>query len=197
MKEIGQTGSTKQRILNATLVTIAEEGYQNVTIRKIATRADVNVAAINYHFGSKDNVINEALRSVTAQMISAFIPLGDSEQAPKTRLEGFINAYSDAVFFYPDIIRNLIVQNLADSPARIAYQEYLEAEGILLIRKTLSELQPDDDMSVLNMRALQLISCLSFPVLLGERIKETAGVDIKDEQIRKKYAAVLLETYLR
>ena len=43
--------NTKDRILNSTLYIIGKEGFQNVTIRKIAATADVNVASINYYFG--------------------------------------------------------------------------------------------------------------------------------------------------
>lgn len=64
--------STKERIIRVTMDMIAEEGLQNITIRKIAARAGVNVAAVNYHFGSKDVLINEALRNVIDQLKSAF-----------------------------------------------------------------------------------------------------------------------------
>ena len=30
--------------------------------RQVTSRADVNIAAVNYHFGSKDNLINEVFR---------------------------------------------------------------------------------------------------------------------------------------
>ncbi|NMD43626.1 MAG: helix-turn-helix transcriptional regulator, partial [Firmicutes bacterium] len=36
---------------------IGREGNLNVTIREIAERAAVNIAAINYHFSSKENLI--------------------------------------------------------------------------------------------------------------------------------------------
>lgn len=50
--------STKQKILQAAMDIIAAEGLEKTTVRKIAARAGVNIAAVNYHFGGKDAVIN-------------------------------------------------------------------------------------------------------------------------------------------
>lgn len=46
-------GDTKQRILAAALKVFGEQGYNAATLREITSEADVNIAAVNYHFGSK------------------------------------------------------------------------------------------------------------------------------------------------
>jgi AcrR family transcriptional regulator len=43
---------TKQRLLEATLVLLAERGEDGVTLRDITTAAETNVASVSYHFGS-------------------------------------------------------------------------------------------------------------------------------------------------
>ncbi|BDS05623.1 TetR family transcriptional regulator [Oceaniferula spumae] len=48
--------STKEKILTATEHLLAEHGFDAVSLRDITTSADVNVAAVNYHFGSKDKL---------------------------------------------------------------------------------------------------------------------------------------------
>ncbi len=45
--------STKEKILKTAYKLFAQKGINGVGIREIATEADVNVAAINYHFGNK------------------------------------------------------------------------------------------------------------------------------------------------
>ncbi len=44
---------TRQKIFEAALEAFAEKGYKHTTVRDICGRADVNVAAINYHFSGK------------------------------------------------------------------------------------------------------------------------------------------------
>lgn len=51
---------TKERILNATVEIIQSHGLQNATVRKVAARAKANGAAINYYFGSKNNLVQAA-----------------------------------------------------------------------------------------------------------------------------------------
>ena len=46
--------NTKEKILEATEHLILEHGWHRVTIRMITAEAGVNLAAINYHFGSRD-----------------------------------------------------------------------------------------------------------------------------------------------
>jgi AcrR family transcriptional regulator len=52
---------TRERLLDAVEVLIADHGFQALTHRLIAQRADVHVALLNYHFGSKEQLIEEAL----------------------------------------------------------------------------------------------------------------------------------------
>ena len=49
----GDKVGTKSLILQATLSLLETQGLQKVTVRKIAAHAGVNVAAVNYHFGTK------------------------------------------------------------------------------------------------------------------------------------------------
>lgn len=52
---------TKQRILDAAEGLFAKEGYHNASLRSITTKAKVNLAAVNYHFGSKDGLMTSVL----------------------------------------------------------------------------------------------------------------------------------------
>jgi AcrR family transcriptional regulator len=52
---------TRERLLDAIEALIADHGFQALTHRLIAQRADVHVALLNYHFGSKEQLIEEAL----------------------------------------------------------------------------------------------------------------------------------------
>jgi len=59
--------STKEKILTATEHLLAEHGFEAVSLRDITNTADVNVAAVNYHFGSKEKLFEE----VQCQYINA------------------------------------------------------------------------------------------------------------------------------
>lgn len=46
----------KEHIMNAAIELFAEKGFEGSSIRDLAARADVNVAMVNYYFGSKDKL---------------------------------------------------------------------------------------------------------------------------------------------
>jgi AcrR family transcriptional regulator len=48
--------ATRIRILDAAVDAFAERGYRGTSVRTIAASAGANVAAINYHFGSKERL---------------------------------------------------------------------------------------------------------------------------------------------
>lgn len=53
---------TQQKIIEAAEIEFAEMGYAGASIREITKRAGVNVAAVNYHFGSKEILFKEMVR---------------------------------------------------------------------------------------------------------------------------------------
>lgn len=57
--------TTKDRLVSiAARVIEGAETTSEVTIRKIIAAAGVNLNAVNYHFGSKENLIREAVRAI-------------------------------------------------------------------------------------------------------------------------------------
>jgi AcrR family transcriptional regulator len=52
---------TKQKILDAAERLIAERGYSATSLRHIIAEAGVNLAAIHYHFGTKEDLLDELI----------------------------------------------------------------------------------------------------------------------------------------
>jgi AcrR family transcriptional regulator len=52
----------REALIEGAKTCLMEKGYNRTTARDIATAAGVSLAAIGYHFGSKDDLLNEAMR---------------------------------------------------------------------------------------------------------------------------------------
>lgn len=49
--------ATVQRILDTAVELFAKQGFEQVSVRDITTAAGVNLASVNYHFGSRDALV--------------------------------------------------------------------------------------------------------------------------------------------
>lgn len=55
---------TRGRIIKTAMRLFADEGFDAVSLRQITSESESNIAAVNYHFGSKDNLIREVFRAL-------------------------------------------------------------------------------------------------------------------------------------
>src|SRR5437016_9525270 len=55
------SADTKTRILDAAERLFVEHGFEATSLRAITTAAGVNLAAVNYHFGSKEELFQTVL----------------------------------------------------------------------------------------------------------------------------------------
>jgi AcrR family transcriptional regulator len=62
--------STKNKILDAAESLFATQGFNGTSLREITSQAEVNLAAVNYHFGSK----KELIKSVMSRYMNELSP---------------------------------------------------------------------------------------------------------------------------
>jgi AcrR family transcriptional regulator len=60
---------TRQRLLDATRALLAEHGEDGVTLRAITDAANANVAAVSYHFGSKEALCRAACEEAIGRLV--------------------------------------------------------------------------------------------------------------------------------
>ncbi|KNZ40811.1 TetR/AcrR family transcriptional regulator [Acetobacterium bakii] len=65
--------NVKEKIIDATTELIGEcHSIESVTVRDIATKAGVGVGLINYHFQTKENLINQCVQKMIGNTINNF-----------------------------------------------------------------------------------------------------------------------------
>jgi AcrR family transcriptional regulator len=107
------TPGTRERILDAALDLFGERGLSGTTVRDIAQRAQVNIAAISYHFGGKEGlyraVANSIAGKVSGQVLSRAANLLDrppnNPAAALSLLERLVTTIVDVIVGPPEMRR--------------------------------------------------------------------------------------------
>jgi AcrR family transcriptional regulator len=84
----------RQRLIDAAEQLFAEHGWNGVSIRTIANAADVSLAALNYHFGEKENLLAEIFAARARPIAEKRMRLLTEVNAnPSATLEDVIEAF--------------------------------------------------------------------------------------------------------
>jgi len=132
---------TKERILAAAGEIFGAKGFKDATIRTIALAAEVNIAAINYHFGGKEGLYREVLRHVRRRAYETYPTThgltGDAP--PREKLHAFVRSFLLRIF---DEERNpgfgtLMIREMVEPTNAL---DMLVEEGICLLFSELVEI---------------------------------------------------------
>ncbi|MGB8405466.1 MAG: TetR/AcrR family transcriptional regulator [Mycobacterium sp.] len=104
MRSDGQKPATftqsarRTQIVTAAIEVIAEIGWAQTSIRRIAERVGVAMSAVLYHFGTKENLVDAIIEEMYRTALSVVVPALDSESTATGKLSAYIRgsiAYFD------------------------------------------------------------------------------------------------------
>ncbi|HEY0795193.1 MAG TPA: CerR family C-terminal domain-containing protein [Acidisarcina sp.] len=130
----------RQRLLLAALDLFGTRGFSETSIRELALAANVNLAAVNYYFGSKENLHMEALRygfAPTTDIASQLASLRDDAHAAGTTeaaeeaLRRYVEIFLSQVLAENHKHWNMVLrEQLTPGPAfEMVMKDYLEPLG--------------------------------------------------------------------
>ena len=135
-----QKAATRETIVEATLALLAEEGYDGLTIAKVARRAGVANGLINYHFDGKEHLIEQAEARVLDKLLVQIRGQLEHNESPKATID-ILNHVWEAVGASPTLIPAffaLLSKAVSDPAYRPRFMEHLKAHGTL-IEETLTQ----------------------------------------------------------
>ncbi len=171
---------TKTRILDSAEQLFARDGFRNTSLRALTQLAEVNLASVNYHFGSKDALLQAVierrlrpLNEIRAQKITEILTLAkkdkvipDAEKLLRAFIEPtleFRNSSSGACDFVSLIGRSL---SEPDETVRNCFLKLVLPTFNLLyegLREALPQLSP----AVLFTRLQFVMGTMSYVMSMG------------------------------
>ncbi len=89
---------TRQQLLDVAGPLFAEKGFRSTTVREICDAAKANQAAINYHFGDKENLYVECVRHAASSCMTRVpMPTWPEGTPARQRLRDFVRTFINRV----------------------------------------------------------------------------------------------------
>ena len=95
----------KERILDAAIELFAEKGFDGTGVREIAASADVNLAMINYYYGSKLKVLQAIMEKVLKGLSDGLVACIRPEMGIEERVEQYFRSAVGLMRNNPKLVR--------------------------------------------------------------------------------------------
>ncbi|MBW6515015.1 MAG: TetR/AcrR family transcriptional regulator [Candidatus Cloacimonetes bacterium] len=182
-----------KQIILAVIECIEEEGIQQVTVRKIADKAKVNPAAINYYFGSKENLIEETLKATLDEAFINNLRVYEIlwEKDPLKALKSYLSDTIEGMFMY----RGLMKAHFYDAFIHGKYDpEFVRRFSDFLNRffALISEKLPGSTLPEKKIVLVQVLSAVFYPGLFPKLFEDFLGKDFTKKNTRDKYISILV-----
>ena len=173
----------EQRIILATLDSIAEFGLEGTTVRVIAAKAGLNPAAVNYYFRSKDRLVEEALRGAWTHVSEDIDRIIAARVGGRETMRTATAFLIEGAWRYPKLIRAIIVEHPV---LRLEVATYLKEIFTRVARQSGSTKDGE----------LGSVLLIAFAVLLGfatDAVSLLTGLDLGEIESRSRLSESLAE----
>ncbi len=162
---------------------------EKITVRAIAKKADVGVGLINYHFGSKDNLLETVLADLMAQTAKEYMAngLADDTMPKKDKLKTLLKSLYMLTIQYESIIKFLIMRCL----------QKCDMGAELTLMPLLKQIFGDEKSEIeLRIMAMQIIKPIQVSGLAADNFRVYSGFNLYDEKQREKFVDILVDNLI-
>lgn len=164
----------KQALLDAAKQLLEEEPEpERVTSRRIAARAGVNAAMINYYFRSKDRLLRKAVGELLNISAGIFSVPPAPGLSPKERLRSVLRAICGVVLRYSRYTRVYVPHLLLEDEIRLP--DYILPE----IREHFGERKNETECRI---AAYQIISFLQLVFYRSDAFFRYTGLNLSEDE---------------
>ncbi|MDP4145852.1 MAG: TetR/AcrR family transcriptional regulator [Bacillota bacterium] len=181
---------TKEKIISTVVDILNETDDPNkITIRQIAERAGVGIGLINYHFKTKEALLNEAVISEMKDIASRLKSSDKGEyENPEQKLKNTIKELSDLA------IRNSKFVKISASYELLQGNIQTPLYYIPLLREIYKNEKDEIELRII---ALQLNTILQVVFLRSSAFQIYTGIDIYDKAQRDKFIDACVDNLIK
>jgi AcrR family transcriptional regulator len=179
----------RERLIEATITEIERHGLSQLTVRAVAAAAEMNIAAVNYHFRSKQALVAAALESSIVHMLEdTDTILARLSEGPEGVLGELFGYYLEGCLRFPRISKaHLHDAFVADDYGGTFPRRF--APVLERLRDSLCTLLPELDTAAAARRVIAALSAVFFPAFFTPLFQCLSALDTSEA--RELYAREL------
>ena len=180
----------KGRILLAVAELLKEEpDVEKITVRQIAERAGVGVGLISYHFGSKYNLLTEAIDRNVYSTVEDFISKTKGKHIePIEKLKAMLKSMFNLMQSQRKTARFMLIQGIMKGEMRATL--YL----VPVLKELFKGQMEDLDLRIL---ALQIVEPIRIAIIDPVHFQLYSGIDMYDVEERNRFIDMLVDNVVK
>lgn len=185
----------RELIITAAKEIIAKEGFDNLSIRKIANKIEYSPSIIYHYFKDKEELVNAVIRSGYMKIVNA-VSISDAENLkPTERLRKMTSNYIEEALKMPD---EFLAAQLNQSPQALKHTSYLyrgsskEKPALMAIYNCLKDIYKDVDEEQIELKA-QMIAVSTMGMIVKLIIEKDIGKEQREKLINYFIEEVILK----
>lgn len=189
-----------QKIMDATKMLLAQKG--EVTIKDIAEYCHINIAAVNYHFGSKNDLIKlvmtDMLNELKSNLKQRVQHYDQNKQDITEFLTEMLSLVYQFIFQHKGVLKYLFINldQQESSTTQLIESFFTDNEFVDLVYHSLRKNIPNSDPKELMVRYLMIFSSFLIPLFIEliQKNTELSTFDfLSDEAFKKIYITQLIK----
>ena len=172
------------RILSEARRLFAQNGFDGTGVRDITFAAEVNVGAVTYHFGTKENLYHEVLKRLLGPLVRQIEFVAQLDLRPLAKIERIVRDFFHHNRVHPEMVP-LVVRDMASDHDLAPPIRMMVSRAIPTLAGLIAKGQEDGSICPGEPMLLAL-SCLAQPVYLNlarKGIAAGAGLDPTDPAV--------------
>lgn len=186
---------SKEKIIMAaiSLIEEKEDRLEEITMREISKRAGVGLGLINYHFESKDKLIEICVEKIVNGIVEKFQTIKEQTEGrtPFEKLDYLGNMTLTFLFEHRAISKISMLSDMRfpqeNDNTHLTMQAYLPL---------VAQCCPDWDKEKVYQMTFYLISCMQSVFLRADVLLKTMGIDLRNDNERRAFHTQMLKNII-
>ena len=185
----------KELIISTAKEIIAREGFDNLSIRKIANKIEYSPSIIYHYFKDKEEIVNIVMRRGYMKIVNAVYAADIESLTPRERLKRMTINYIEEALKMPD---EFLAAQINQSPQALKHTSYLykgaskEKPALGALYNCIKEIYKDDDDEHIELKA-QIIAASTMGLIIKLVLEKNIGEEQRQNIINYFIEEVILK----